>query len=206
MLLTNYTHLHNRHSLLPALLRLVTKRQVHARHNHVATATATTGRTSRILYNKQITTTVRHNHHHHVCVIGSGPAGFYAAQHLLKVSIFLPPQFYQVIIMFAKIVNYGSSGFFFQLRAASTTPVHVDLFEKLPVPFGLVRYGVAPDHPEVKNVTNTFNNVLRNQNVRFVGNVEAGKDFSFQQLKQHYHAIVLVRSLFLKYFAGPYLN
>lgn len=68
----------------------------------------------------------------------------------------------------------------------------MDIFEKLPVPFGLVRYGVAPDHPEVKNVINSFNEVLKNERVRFVGNVEAGVDFSFKELMEAYHAVVLV--------------
>ncbi|ODM93224.1 NADPH:adrenodoxin oxidoreductase, mitochondrial [Orchesella cincta] len=99
--------------------------------------------------------------HHHVCVIGSGPAGFYAAQHLLK------------------------------LRAAAQKPLQLDMFEKLPVPFGLVRYGVAPDHPEVKNVINTFTSVLKNKSVRFVGNIQAGQHVTLQQLVNAYHAIIL---------------
>jgi adrenodoxin-NADP+ reductase len=71
----------------------------------------------------------------------------------------------------------------------------VDIFEKLPVPFGLVRYGVAPDHPEVKNVINTFTGVLKNPNVQFIGNFEAGKDITLAKLKESYHAIVLVSQI-----------
>jgi adrenodoxin-NADP+ reductase len=68
----------------------------------------------------------------------------------------------------------------------------VDIFEKQPVPFGLVRYGVAPDHPEVKNVINTFTTVLKNPNVTFIGNFEAGKDVPLTKLKECYHSILLV--------------
>lgn len=62
----------------------------------------------------------------------------------------------------------------------------------MPVPFGLVRYGVAPDHPEVKNVINTFTKTASNENIRFVGNVSLGCDVTFAQLKHSYHATVLV--------------
>jgi adrenodoxin-NADP+ reductase len=62
----------------------------------------------------------------------------------------------------------------------------------LPVPFGLVRYGVAPDHPEVKNVINTFTKTALNKNVNFIGNVTVGKDVSFKELQEAYHAVVLV--------------
>jgi NADPH-dependent glutamate synthase beta subunit-like oxidoreductase len=63
--------------------------------------------------------------HHHVCVIGSGPSGFYSTKYLLD----------------HKIVGLD---------------VRVDMIDKLPTPFGLVRYGVAPDHPEVKSVIDQF--------------------------------------------------
>lgn len=69
----------------------------------------------------------------------------------------------------------------------------MDLYERLPVPFGLVRYGVAPDHPEVKNVINSFNGVLRNDRVRFVGNVEVGgRGVGLGGLVSCYHGVVLV--------------
>lgn len=69
----------------------------------------------------------------------------------------------------------------------------MDIYEKLPVPFGLVRYGVAPDHPEVKNVINTFTKTAQNPRVNFFGNVMLGKDVSMKQLLHSYHAVVLVR-------------
>ncbi|XP_070152994.1 NADPH:adrenodoxin oxidoreductase, mitochondrial [Polyergus mexicanus] len=92
-----------------------------------------------------------------VCIVGSGPAGFYAAQQLLK-----------------------SSG-----------DVRVDILEKLPVPFGLVRFGVAPDHPEVKNVINTFHKTATNPRVQFLGNVNVGTDVTVDQLRDFYHAVLL---------------
>ncbi|XP_062930275.1 NADPH:adrenodoxin oxidoreductase, mitochondrial isoform X2 [Mobula hypostoma] len=92
-----------------------------------------------------------------VCVIGSGPAGFYTAQHLLK-------------------------------HHKSTV---VDIYEKLPIPFGLVRFGVAPDHPEVKNVINVFTQTAHLSRCSFYGNVTVGKDVSIEELKQAYHVLVL---------------
>ncbi|XP_034249133.1 NADPH:adrenodoxin oxidoreductase, mitochondrial-like [Thrips palmi] len=92
-----------------------------------------------------------------ICVVGGGPAGFYAAQHIVKA---LPNS-------------------------------EIDIFERLPVPFGLVRFGVAPDHPEVKNVINTFTKTAKNPQVRFAGNVNFGTDVSLQDLKEAYHAVLL---------------
>lgn len=71
----------------------------------------------------------------------------------------------------------------------------MDVYERLPVPFGLVRYGVAPDHPEVKNVINTFTKTAHNPRVKFYGNVSLGKDISLQDLQNAYHIVVLVSSL-----------
>lgn len=68
----------------------------------------------------------------------------------------------------------------------------IDMYEKLPVPFGLVRYGVAPDHPEVKNVINTFTKTASNHNFRFIGNVNLGVDVLFRELQNAYHGIILV--------------
>lgn len=56
----------------------------------------------------------------------------------------------------------------------------------------LCRYGVAPDHPEVKNVINQFTRVARQENVNFYGNVTLGKDIQLHQLRQHYDAVLLV--------------
>lgn len=70
--------------------------------------------------------------------------------------------------------------------------VEIDFFERLPVPFGLVRFGVAPDHPEVKNVINTFTKTAHNPRVHFYGNVSLGGDVTLRDLQAAYHAVVLV--------------
>ena len=91
-----------------------------------------------------------------VAVVGSGPAGFYAAGQLL------------------------SGG----LRA------EVDLIERLPTPWGLVRLGVAPDHPEIKSVSRVFEKIARSPGFRFLGNVEVGRDVSAQELARLYDAVI----------------
>jgi ferredoxin/flavodoxin---NADP+ reductase len=92
-----------------------------------------------------------------VAVIGSGPAGFYAAGHLLKDSV-------------------GS--------------VEVDMIERLPTPWGLVRSGVAPDHPKIKSVSRVYEKTAAHPRFRFFGNVSFGEDVSREDLAAHYHAIV----------------
>lgn len=72
--------------------------------------------------------------------------------------------------------------------------VRVDILEKLPLPFGLVRFGVAPDHPEVKNVINTFHKTATNPRVQFLGNIGIGTDVSVSQLRELYDAVLLVCS------------
>ncbi|KAK7067768.1 hypothetical protein SK128_017158, partial [Halocaridina rubra] len=67
----------------------------------------------------------------------------------------------------------------------------VDIYEKLPVPFGLVRYGVAPDHQEVKNCINTFCQTASKDRLSFLGNVTIGQDISLGMLQECYHAVVL---------------
>ncbi|KAJ0393728.1 hypothetical protein P43SY_004929 [Pythium insidiosum] len=92
-----------------------------------------------------------------VCVVGAGPAGFYAAKYLLK----------------------------------EHEDVYVDMLEALPTPYGLVRSGVAPDHPEVKSVMNDFEKVAAEPRFDFLGNVRVGEDVHLEELKAHYHAILL---------------
>lgn len=91
-----------------------------------------------------------------VAIVGSGPAGFYTTQKLMR-----------------------------ELRGTK-----VDMYEHLPVPFGLVRFGVAPDHPEVKNVQDSFDEVAASPNYTFVGNVHLGRDLPLTLLAPHYDAIV----------------
>lgn len=68
--------------------------------------------------------------------------------------------------------------------------VAVDLFDRLPTPFGLVRGGVAPDHPKIKSVTRVYEKVADHPAFRFLGNVTAGRDISVAELSRHYHAVV----------------
>lgn len=66
----------------------------------------------------------------------------------------------------------------------------VDMYEQLPVPYGLVRFGVAPDHPEVKNCEDTFDEVAQSPRFNYVGNVRVGKDIELAAMKPHYDAIL----------------
>lgn len=75
-----------------------------------------------------------------------------------------------------------------------SSDLQVDIVERLPVPYGLVRFGVAPDHPEVKNVINTFHKIAKNSRVQFHGNINVGHDVTLDQLKENYHAILLVNN------------
>lgn len=92
-----------------------------------------------------------------VAIIGSGPAGFYAAG---------------------------------QLLASADPVVHVDLFDRLVTPWGLVRFGVAPDHPKIKSVTRVFEKTARRPGFRFVGNVDVGVDVSHEELAAAYDAVL----------------
>lgn len=82
-----------------------------------------------------------------VAIVGAGPSGFYAASRLLS------------------RIPYSAS------ESATSQPLTIDIFDRLPVPHGLVRYGVAPDHPDVKNVENKFASVSQDPRLRFAGNV-----------------------------------
>jgi len=92
-----------------------------------------------------------------IAVIGSGPAGFYAAGHLLK---------------------------------DATGRFEVDMLERLPTPWGLVRSGVAPDHPKIKKVTRVYEKTAAHPRFRFFGNVNFGVHVSREDLRAHYHGIV----------------
>lgn len=92
-----------------------------------------------------------------VAVVGSGPAGFYVAEHLLN---------------------------------TDGRVVEVDMYERLPSPFGLVRFGVAPDHEKIKNVTRTFDKKAASRpGFRYFGNVDVGADVTLDDLRRHYHQI-----------------
>jgi ferredoxin/flavodoxin---NADP+ reductase len=91
-----------------------------------------------------------------VAVVGSGPAGFYAAGALLS----------------------------------TDPPVEVDMFERLPTPWGLVRLGVAPDHPKLKTVSRAFERIAEQPGFRFLGNVELGRDIHHADLVRLYDAVI----------------
>jgi ferredoxin--NADP+ reductase len=75
--------------------------------------------------------------------------------------------------------------------AAEVDGVEVDVIDRLPCPYGLVRYGVAPDHEKIKSITLALRKVLETEGIRFLGNVEVGKDVSMEELHEHYDAIVM---------------
>ncbi len=90
------------------------------------------------------------------------------------------------------IVGAGPAGFYAaeRLFKEKGLTVQVDMFERLPVPFGLVRFGVAPDHPKIKSVTKVFDRIAQKPGFRFFGNVDIGEDISVEELKQYYHQII----------------
>ncbi|WP_439134032.1 molybdopterin-dependent oxidoreductase [Pseudomaricurvus sp.] len=89
------------------------------------------------------------------------------------------------------VVGAGPSGFYAAEAILKNMPsAKVDIFEKLPTPFGLVRYGVAPDHPRIKSVSASFERIAENDQVRFFGNVQIGQDISTDELKSLYHSVV----------------
>ena len=89
------------------------------------------------------------------------------------------------------IVGAGPAGFFAaQAIFAKDETATVDLFEKLPTPWGLVRSGVAPDHPKIRTVSKVFEKILDDPRCRYFGNVEIGKDFSISQLHEKYDAVI----------------
>jgi ferredoxin/flavodoxin---NADP+ reductase len=92
-----------------------------------------------------------------VAIVGSGPAGFYAAGHLLK---------------------------------DKERVTQIDMFDRLPTPWGLVRGGVAPDHPKIKSVSRVYEKTAAHPEFRFYGNVELGRDLSHEDLTSRYHAVI----------------
>ena len=97
-----------------------------------------------------------------VAVIGSGPAGLYAAEALVKQAAALP----------------------------LPVQVHVDVIDRLPTPYGLVRYGVAPDHKSIKSIAQYLRKVLESPDVRFVGGVHLGEDVTRDDLVAAYDAVI----------------
>src|SRR3954451_8622582 len=92
-----------------------------------------------------------------VAIVGAGPSGFYAAEHILK---------------------------------GEDMHAQVDLFDRLPTPFGLVRAGVAPDHPKIKSVTRVYEKTAARDGFRFFGGVELGTHITREDLLERYHTIL----------------
>ena len=95
-----------------------------------------------------------------VAIVGSGPAGFYAAGHLLK------------------------------CKSHPDLQVQVDIYDRLPTPWGLVRGGVAPDHPNIKAVSRVYEKTAAHPEFRFYGNVDYGTDLTHDDLLARYHAVI----------------
>ena len=95
-----------------------------------------------------------------VAVVGSGPAGIYAADALLKSDV------------------------------AQDPGVSIDIFERMPAPFGLIRYGVAPDHPRIKGIITALHQVMEKPQIRLFGNVDYPNDLSLDELHQFYDAVI----------------
>ena len=91
------------------------------------------------------------------------------------------------------IIGSGPAGYYTAEAAQKKfgDDVRIDIIDRLPVPFGLIRFGVAPDHQSIKAVSNRYEKVALSDNVRFVGNVSVGKDVSIDELQSLYDAVVL---------------
>ncbi len=90
------------------------------------------------------------------------------------------------------VVGAGPSGFYVlqALLREKTTPVSIDLLDRQPAPYGLVRYGVAPDHPNIKAVTKVYDRLATDPRVRYFGGVEVGRDLGVADLAVFYDAVV----------------
>jgi len=90
------------------------------------------------------------------------------------------------------IVGGGPAGIFAaDLLTKSEVDVSIDILERLPAPFGLVRYGVAPDHPRIKEIVKALQRVLGHPDVRLLGNVDLGDDVKLEELREFYDAVVV---------------
>jgi glutamate synthase (NADPH/NADH) small chain len=101
---------------------------------------------------------------YYVAIVGAGPSGFFAAASLLR--------------------------FADESVAGNGPDVHIDMLEMLPTPWGLVRSGVAPDHPKIKSISRTFEKTSADPRFRFFGNITVGQDVSVDELADRYDAVV----------------
>lgn len=112
-----------------------------------------------------------------VAIVGAGPAGIYAGNLLAS-----------AVAARADAPDFSGG-------------VEIDLFESLPAPYGLIRYGVAPDHPRIKGIVNSLHEMLdaypetaeanTRRTIRFIGNVEVGRDITLDELRERYRAVIL---------------
>lgn len=93
--------------------------------------------------------------------------------------------------MAVAVVGSGPSAVYVVQELLRKTDTTIDVFERLPTPFGLLRYGVAPDHPKIKSLIGSYSTILSDDRVRFIGNVEVGRDISVAELHELYHAVVI---------------
>ena len=99
-----------------------------------------------------------------VAIVGSGPSAFYAAEALFKAQKLFPEQAVERVV--------------------------VDMFDRLPTPYGLVRGGVAPDHQKIKSVVKVYEAIAQHEDFRFLGNVMLGRDLSVEDLRSHYDQVI----------------
>ncbi|AXE55146.1 NADPH-ferredoxin reductase FprA [Aurantimicrobium sp. MWH-Uga1] len=100
---------------------------------------------------------------------------------------------YPVTKLRLAIVGAGPAGIYaadIAMKAERDFDLSIDLFEHLPAPYGLVRYGVAPDHPRIKGIITALREVLDRGDIRLFGNVEYGVDITMDDLKKHYNAVI----------------
>ena len=89
------------------------------------------------------------------------------------------------------IFGAGPAGIYAgNILAHSYPDVTIDLFDLLPAPYGLIRYGVAPDHPRIKGIVNSLHEMLDSGTIRFFGNVQFGKDLTIDDVRMHFHAVI----------------
>lgn len=89
------------------------------------------------------------------------------------------------------VIGAGPAGIYASdILSKSGLEVNIDLFERLPAPYGLVRYGVAPDHPRIKQIIVALYKILQRGDIRLLGNVEVGRDVTVEDLQAHYDAVI----------------
>ncbi|MBG9333647.1 FAD-dependent oxidoreductase [Corynebacterium belfantii] len=89
------------------------------------------------------------------------------------------------------VIGSGPAGIYASDILTKNNPTTtIDLYERMPAPFGLIRYGVAPDHPRIKGIIASLHNILNNPNIRLLGNITIGTDLTINDLRHHYDAII----------------